>query len=212
MKVSAIMPCRNEEKYLRETLQSLLKQTRMPDELIYNSCSTDNSNEIMESFIQDFEDLGCHVVMQQVDDGFLRFNEAVDTSTGDIIFTCCANDIYEPEFISKLAGVLESDPDIDIAYPWWTEFNDAGEKLFEFQAPEDYLTYLKTAGNCIAGHSLYTRKMHYDVGGVIAHEISKQPEDYNLWLRAIAIGYKAKLVPEYLLKWRRHVGQMSSLM
>lgn len=211
MKVSAIMPCKNEEKYLEETLESLLNQSRMPDELIFNTCSTDRSNEIMLSYIERFETKGCKVIIQQVEDGLDRFNSAVDASTGDIIFTACANDLYHPLFISHLARVLEEDESISIAYPYWTEFNDAGEQLYEFRAPADYLPYLKTLGNCIAGHSLYTRKMHYDAGGIIDHTITRQPEDLNLWLRAIEKGHKAKLVPEFLLKWRRHAGQASSL-
>ena len=212
MKISAIMPCRNEEKYLAETLESLLKQTRLPDELIYASCSNDRSDEIMRSYIGRFYDHGCEVIMDLSEDalGLQRFNLSAKKATGEILFTCCANDLYNPEFVDHLAKCLEENPDIDIAYPYWTEFNDAGEQLYEFRAPADYMPYLKTLGNCIAGHSLFTKKMFEDVGGIINASVSGQPEDLNLWLRAIDKGYKAKLVPEVLLQWRRHVGQYSS--
>jgi len=56
MKVSMIMGIKDEEKYLRETLASIVEQTRKPDEcvVILDGC-TDNSGAILDSFANDLK-------------------------------------------------------------------------------------------------------------------------------------------------------------
>lgn len=52
-KVSIIMPLYNSERYLEETLESVLNQTYKNWELIIvNDCSTDSSVEIVEKYIE----------------------------------------------------------------------------------------------------------------------------------------------------------------
>lgn len=51
MKISIIIPCHNEERSIRSTIQSCLDQTRKPDEiLVVNDGSTDNTASILHSF------------------------------------------------------------------------------------------------------------------------------------------------------------------
>jgi len=117
-----------------------------------------------------------------------------------------ANDLCLPTFVEDLAETLEKN-DEDIAYPYWYEVDETGNILSEFRAPDNYLPYMKVSGNCIAGCSLFRREIVDDVG---LYRVSGLPADYDLWLRAIASGYEARLVPKFLYKWRRHPHQYSS--
>ena len=49
--VSVIMPVYNGEKYLKQSIESVIQQTYKDWELIIvNDCSTDNSRNIMQSY------------------------------------------------------------------------------------------------------------------------------------------------------------------
>jgi glycosyltransferase involved in cell wall biosynthesis len=49
--ISVIMPVYNGEKYLRQSIESVIQQTYKDWELIIvNDCSTDNSRDIMQSY------------------------------------------------------------------------------------------------------------------------------------------------------------------
>src|SRR5215210_673154 len=54
MKVSIVVPVRNEEASIRELLDSLLAQTRPPDEIVItDGGSTDATPQIIEEYIRD---------------------------------------------------------------------------------------------------------------------------------------------------------------
>ena len=51
--VSVIMPVYNGEKYLKQSIESVIQQTYKDWELIIvNDCSTDNSRNIMQSYAE----------------------------------------------------------------------------------------------------------------------------------------------------------------
>lgn len=57
--VSVIVPMFNSAKFIPQTLESLLRQTMKDFEVVVvDDCSTDNSIEVVESFINRFEKWG----------------------------------------------------------------------------------------------------------------------------------------------------------
>ena len=55
MKYSIVIPAHNEEKFIRITLDSIVKQTLLPTEVVVvNDHSTDKTKEIIESYVTDF--------------------------------------------------------------------------------------------------------------------------------------------------------------
>ena len=53
MKISVVIPVFNVEKYIGECLESVINQTRKPDEvIIVDDSSTDDSAEICKSYIE----------------------------------------------------------------------------------------------------------------------------------------------------------------
>ena len=53
MKISIVIPVFNVEKYIGECLESVINQTRKPDEvIIVDDSSTDDSAEICKSYIE----------------------------------------------------------------------------------------------------------------------------------------------------------------
>ncbi len=57
MNVSVIIPCYNAEKYLYETIKSIIDQTLKPAEIVFiNDCSTDKTVDIIRRFKMYYED------------------------------------------------------------------------------------------------------------------------------------------------------------
>jgi glycosyltransferase involved in cell wall biosynthesis len=97
-----ITPCYNGARFLAQTLESALAQTRLPLEiLVVDDGSTDDSARIAESF-------GAPVrVMRQPNQGeSVARNTALSEARGSHVLFLDADDLLEPTSISRLTEVL----------------------------------------------------------------------------------------------------------
>lgn len=113
-KISVVMTTYNGERFLWEQLSSILSQTRSPDEvIIFDDCSTDHTVDILLNFIRDNDLHNWLVHNNQKNLGYLKnFRKAMEKSTGEIIFLCDQDDIWEPEKIEMMAAVMEENASI----------------------------------------------------------------------------------------------------
>lgn len=103
MKISVAMATYNGERFIREQLDSLAAQTRLPDELVVvDDCSTDQTREI----VADFAGSAPFPVRAAVNprnlgwsDNFLAAMSACD---GDWIALCDQDDVWMPEKLAKI--------------------------------------------------------------------------------------------------------------
>ncbi len=112
----------NGERYLVEQLQSIAKQTRLPFELvIFDDCSTDSTIAIIKKFaesvpfevklIENPKNIG------SAKKGVTRnFENASRLCRGDFIALCDQDDIWFPEKMARLAGLLEKEPRLGGAF------------------------------------------------------------------------------------------------
>lgn len=88
MKISLITTIRNEENNLSVLLDSILSQTRLPDEVvIIDGGSTDNTIKILESYINTFKEKNINYIFDKMDKCNIAEgrNIAIQLSTGNII-------------------------------------------------------------------------------------------------------------------------------
>lgn len=113
-KISVVMTTYNGERFLVEQLVSLLAQTRVPDEVIIcDDCSTDGTVAILRSFIANNGLTNWYVFENPDNFGYIKnFREAMRRSSGDIVFLCDQDDIWEPEKIEQMATAMDADPAI----------------------------------------------------------------------------------------------------
>jgi GT2 family glycosyltransferase len=106
VQVSIITPCYNGARFVRQTLQSAIAQTRPPLEIIViDDGSTDESAAIAES-------LGPPVrVLRQENRGeSVARNRGLAEARGSHVLFLDADDILAPEALAHLAGALDSRP------------------------------------------------------------------------------------------------------
>lgn len=109
--VSIAMATYNGAKYLREQLESIAAQTRLPDELVVcDDASSDETVSILEDFAASAP---FHVRIERNESnlGFAQnFGKALSLCTGDIVFLSDQDDWWLPEKIDTQLRYLEQHP------------------------------------------------------------------------------------------------------
>lgn len=106
--VSIALCTYNGAPFLREQLDSIAAQTRLPDELVVcDDGSTDGTAQI----VREFAKAAPFPVRLTVNEANLRayrnFEKAMSLCTGDCVFFCDQDDLWRPRKVEVLAGRLE---------------------------------------------------------------------------------------------------------
>lgn len=110
MKISVALATYNGERFVKKQLESLLNQTRQPDEvIIIDDCSTDNTENVVSDFISS-NDLDWDFAVAESNQGYKRnFYNCLKKCTGDLIFLCDQDDEWYPEKIERTVSVFLND-------------------------------------------------------------------------------------------------------
>ena len=120
MKVSIVMATYNGGAFLRNQLQSLLEQTRTPDELVItDDGSSDDTAQIVDAF-RESSPFPIFFSLNPVRLGYVgNFNRALSKATGDLVFLCDQDDVWFPDKIASIEALALEYPDR------WLFMNDA---------------------------------------------------------------------------------------
>jgi glycosyltransferase involved in cell wall biosynthesis len=110
-RLSIALATYNGERYLGEQLESLLHQTRQPDELVvFDDASTDSTAAI----VQDFAGRAPFPVRLRINAQRLgstrNFEAAIGACNGNIIFLCDQDDVWYPDKIARMEEAFIGDP------------------------------------------------------------------------------------------------------
>ncbi len=106
--VSVIMPMRNAERYVCESIRSVLGQTFEDLELIViDDGSTDNSASVVRAF----EDRRLRLVTGQGRGISAALNTGLDAATGGFVARCDSDDLFPPERLAWHVDWLTRNPD-----------------------------------------------------------------------------------------------------
>jgi len=123
MKVSVVIPVRDEENSIRELLDSLLQQTRPPDEIVItDGGSVDATPQIIEDYIRK----GAPVRLIRAGlalPGRGRNLGAAQASFEWLAFTDAGIRLAE-DWLEALVARAEQDNSIDVVYGWWQPVTD----------------------------------------------------------------------------------------
>lgn len=111
MKISVVLATYNGRPFLPEQLDSLARQTRLPDELLI--CD-DGSTDGTVSYLQDFArraPFETRIHENKNNLGYTQnFAQAVEMAGGDLIFLCDQDDRWHPEKIAAYLKRFEAEP------------------------------------------------------------------------------------------------------
>ena len=127
--VSVGVPVYNGEKYLAETLESLLKQTIKDFEIVISdNASTDRTPEICRSY-QQKDDRIRYFRNEQNIGAAPNFNRVVELAGAPLVHCGACDDLYHPRFLERGIEALVRDPGLVLSYPRTTMIDEEGAPL-----------------------------------------------------------------------------------
>jgi glycosyltransferase involved in cell wall biosynthesis len=199
MKLTIITPVFNGDKFLEETIDSVLKNCSGLDfeYLVVNDGSTDRTPEILNKYSNQIK------IINKVNSGQAdAINEGIRTSKGEFGIIVNADDpLMSPDLFSKAFKILE-DRKYIVCYPDWMMISESGDKIKNRKTKEYSQKKLIGDFNCLPGPGAVFR---LDVAKSISgwNRNYRYVADYDFWLRLSMHG-EFKRIPLTLAKWRFH--------
>lgn len=207
-KISIIIPVYNAEKYIQETIESVLNQTYDNFELIaVNDNSTDRSVQIIKSLMDNDERIVL-IDNEKPSSAARARNTGIMAATGDVIAFLDADDIWHKEKLEKTFDFMieKSSPFVFTGY----EFADEeGKGLGKVVRVPEYLNYDKALSRTI----IFTSTVMFDLKRLLREDILMpeiKSEDTATWWRILRKGVIANGLDENLVYYRRVGRSLSS--
>ena len=190
-KISVIMSVYNCEAYLRESIDSILAQTYDNWEfVICNDASTDGTQAVLDEYKAKYPDK--FILISNETNKHLAFslNHCLQYVTGDYVARMDGDDISVPERFAKELAFLKSHPEIDLVGSLMRRFNDNG--MADVMNAKEYPDkYDMRNGPPMFHATIMTYKRVYDaLGGYTVSKRTVRSQDYDLWFRFFAAGYR----------------------
>ncbi len=204
-KVSINLCCYNSEKYLRETVESIVTQTYKDWELIIIN---DGSSDSTEAIIYEYIKQGYLIIYYyQENKGLANSrNEALKRSKGEYIAFIDHDDIWLPGKLEKQIGLLENDQDISLVYSNYFWFNAKNTRKLVLKGSQSTgYVFEKFLYNYPVGIlTAIIRRSSLDClsGGFFDKNLNLC-EEYDIFMR-LAYKHKADYINEPLALYRIH--------
>lgn len=198
-KVSIIIPCYNQGKYVAEAINSALRQTFNDIEIVcVNDGSTDNSVEIIKLFENKYKNF---IFLNNEENRGVIYsrNFAIKNCNGTYILPLDADDIIEPTYVEKAVKILDNNPNIGIVYCKAKIFGNY-DKYWNLK-PFNKSDILYE--NCIFCSALFRKSDFIKIGGY-NNNMKYGCEDYDLWLSFIEQGLEVFQINEILFSYRQY--------
>jgi Glycosyl transferase family 2 len=212
------MPAYNAAPTLGEAVESVLGQTFESWELvIVDDGSTDRTRSIAEAYAAGDPRIG---VIHQANAGCGPARSvAIDNTSAPYIVHFDADDVLLPGCLEAYAEFISTHPRYDIfscdaevfgqpgpVARYFDEQRFPGEDRFDSVA-EFGLEEMLASNLVLSAAAVFTRDIYWRAGGI---RPDAHTEDYDLWLRAMAVGGRHIYLPEVLARYRVAPSQMTA--
>jgi len=200
-KITVIMTVYNGEKYIKEAIDSILRQTYKNFELlIINDGSTDNTLKI----VNQYQDKRLKLIQNPINSGIVYSrNKALEESTGEFIAVLDADDIALPTRLKKQLNFLEKNTDFGLIGGWAELIDEYGNLTgikWKNKIPPNRISSTLLFNNLFTHSAAMLRKNAIPADGYRQYEISCE---FDLWIR-MAKKWKLGNLNEILVKYRIH--------
>ncbi|NBX01932.1 glycosyltransferase family 2 protein [bacterium] len=201
-KISIAMGVYNCAPTLPEAIDSIISQTYQDWELIIcDDGSKDETLAIAQAYAQ--KDSRIIVIQNPKNMGLNHsLNHCLKVSRGVYYARMDGDDISIPERLSRLATTLDSHPEVALVSSWMGCFDQGGDwAVIKTQPLPDRLDFVRGSPFCHAPCMMRKEALE-KVGGYGTEPWQRRVEDYHLWFKLYAAGYRGMNLPEVLYKMR----------
>ncbi len=113
--ISIVMTVYNGERYLEAQLQSLARQTLLPDELLIGDDGSTDGTETMIRQMAGKLPFPVHYVKNEIRLGYAEnFRQTAGRARGDLLFFCDQDDVWKRNKLERMVSVMEAYPKISV--------------------------------------------------------------------------------------------------
>lgn len=186
MNVSVVIPTYNRPKGAKEAIESVLNQTKLPQEIIVVD---DNSREPLDLNIETDVKILYHR-FDKNKGGCAARNKGVELSDNEIIMFLDDDDTWEPRKIESQLSVFENNPKIGLVYSGRLVVSDADRSKVKYEVKPDrqgnlYPDILENNYIGITSSVAIKKDVFNKAGGFDERFPARQ--DYDLWIRVCKI-------------------------
>jgi teichuronic acid biosynthesis glycosyltransferase TuaG len=197
--VSIITPSFNSSKYIKETVDSVLRQTYENWELIIVD---DGSKDSSANIIQDLTNTDTRIKGFYFDKNIGAAearNVAIQQAKGKYIAFLDSNDLWELEKLEKQISFMQTE-DIAFSFSTYQPMSEDGSKLYSIIHAPKIVTYSAYLKNTIIG--CLTVVIDREKAGDFEMPNIRSSHDMALWLLIMKRGFDAYGLDENLARYR----------
>ena len=205
--VSIITPTYNAEKFVAQTIESVLRQPHQNWELvIVDDCSSDTTFDILQVFANQDSRIKIFQLERNSGPGVAR-NFAIQQAQGNYIAFLDADDLWKPQKLAKQLQFMEEE-NLPMTFSFYEKMDEEGNSLHKqitapLEVSYNQLFYCNWIGNLTGIYSV-------DFFGKIPISSIKKRQDWILWLTLVQKIKTVKPVPESLAFYRVRKNSVSS--
>lgn len=212
-KISVIIPCYNQGKFVDDAVGSVLKQTYQNFEIIIiNDGSTD---EFTNNLLKNYNKPNTKVYHTKNQGLASTRNYGFQLSTGDLIQFLDADDFLDERKFETQIKEFQEDNSLDVCYTNYKFFYDESQKYSKAQMqdklgknPFDDFVYKWQRGLSIPIHCGLFKKSIFDKSGPFIGGF-KAIEDWIMWVAIAKKGCRFKYLDETFAFYRIQSGNMT---
>jgi glycosyltransferase involved in cell wall biosynthesis len=213
LKFSVVMClyCKDNAKWFRQALESVITQTHMPDEivLVEDGPVTPELDQVVQEYLS--KKVPLKVVALKKNVGFGNACQVgVENSTFSLVARMDSDDICVPERFEKQLAAFEADPALDMLGGGIGVFSDSIDSITHYSMKpsqhESIMELLKKRSPFAHVTMMLRKEKVLQAGGYIEWFCE---EDYYLWARMLLNGCKGGNIQEPLVYVRTTKEQMA---
>ena len=201
-RLSVVIPCFEQGEWLVEAVASVERCLDLPYELIIVNDGSQQQRTL--EVLKHLRDLGYCIIDR--DNGGLSAarNTGFESAAGRFILPLDADNRLQPGFAEEAVSILQNSSEVGVVYGDRREF---GGRSGLVQVP-DFDIFRLLRGNYIDACAVIRRELWEDCGGYDLRQRSAQ--DWDLWLKAVARGWKFHHLPLLSFDYRVSPSSLSN--
>jgi len=205
-RVCIVIPCYNVSAYLGDCLRSVLAQ----DIPSWDAVVVDDGSTACDPapIAAAFRDPRIRLLRHRSNRGLgAARNTGFEAATASLVLPLDADDLLAPSFLRRILAVMDADPSLDCAF---CDFELFGTQTGIRAMRVEPLGVL-TRHQWLPGPGVLTKRDLWRRAGKYSEErvLRLGNEDWDFWLRAARVGFRAGHLPEPLYRYRQHAENMS---
>ena len=209
-KLTCIIPTHLRDKLLKDAIDSVVKQTCKPFELIVvDNTNSQATKELVVSYRSKTEILIRYIGHSQGGKGCISRNIGAQSAQGNVLAFLDDDDMWAPNYIESMLEIKQHDA-VNAVYGWLMNFVNG--KQYPGKTVKQGLksvNFVLSNPGTVISNLVIDRDTFLDINGF--DENIHPPHDKDLIIRLLRKGYRYSVLKEPLVFFRQHEGPRESM-